>query len=87
MKADVCSSVAFKSEAQRVDYEWSHTLQHNAVHIHKAKPSCVKGWIVVLAKYRKEWVVWNMCEETEEFQSGRYCQLKKDAVKIYREAR
>lgn len=87
MKANVDPSVIFKSEAQRVDYEWSETLQNDDKHIIKAKPSDTEGWIVVLAKYRKEWVVWNMCEETQEFQSGRYCQLKKDALKWYREAR
>lgn len=77
----------FKTEAQRVNFEWVNTTQNNSAEIVKAKPSCVEGWIVVLAKYRSEWVVWNMCEETQEFQSGRYCQLKRDALKWYREAR
>lgn len=78
---------AAMSESNRVDHEWVGTTQANGAVIILAKPSSVKGWIVVLAKFRKEHVVWNMCEATHEFQSGKYFQTFSAANLKYQEVR
>jgi hypothetical protein len=74
-------------EHNRVDYRWVGTRQKNGAIIILAKPSDVQGWIVVMAKFNKEHVVWNMCEATKEFQTGRYFPGLDEALPCYREAR
>lgn len=77
----------FSTETERVQYSWGGTVQALGQEIILAKPSSVKDWVVVLAKWRGEYVVWNMNETSQEFQSGRYFQTLSSAKVCYKGAR
>lgn len=76
----------FATEEERVTFEWTGTVQEKGQEIILAKPSSVKDWVVVLAKWRGEYVVWNMNETSQEFQSGRYFQTLSGAKVCYKGA-
>lgn len=44
----------------------------NGAKVLRLKASRIAGWSVILAKYRGEYVTWNMDNETGECQSGAY---------------